>query len=57
MVNGSHLVHGWVWWGGGGCVLGVWVGECILHKMVVYYVNTHHKHKYSVLNSIWPKVH
>ena len=42
----------------GGSGVGVWygwVGEWVLDKWHSLYANTHYKHEYSVLNSIWPK--
>ena len=43
-----------------GCGVGVlgWggrVGECVLDKWHSLYGNTHYKHEYRVLNSIWPR--
>ena len=43
---------------GDGCVFGDvagWVDEWVLDECHSLYANTHYKHEYSVLNSIWPK--
>ena len=58
LVYGGPWVWGWVCWGWGRCVFGgePWVGEWVLDKWHrLYNANTHYKHKYNVLNSIWPK--